>query len=240
MSVKSLRLLLCRMAVIRFCYSENFCCSLRVVVTTRLIVNSNQRSLIEIAICSSNVKRLIVSYRWKQIESFQERFRGRTRSVTSRRKQLLIPSLLALSRRRIQPFRHEGPRPFLQRYLQGGTADITENLLRNSDRQSCFWRCREHTDVKVSAESTSASLLPRLRRLPLVSPFRPLFLLIPRISCTLHIRSVLSSERARARSRTRVFPPVSLPGGSGRRGREQVSRRWANFDKIPVYPAHPD
>lgn len=181
-----------------------------------------------------------MSYRWKQIESFQERFRGRTRSVTSRRKQLLIPSLLALSRRRIQPFRHEGPRPFLQRYLQGGTADITENLLRNSDRQSCFWRCREHTDVKVSAESTSASLLPRLRRLPSSLPFAHCFSssLASRARCTYDL-----SYPQRGRERALALacsPPVSLPGGSGRRGREQVSRRWANFDKIPVYPAHPD
>lgn len=68
--------------------------------------------------------------------------------VTPRRKQSrIISPHSTLSPR--------GPRSFLQRYLQGGTADITGNLLHNSDRQSSSWRCREHTDAKVSAESTS-------------------------------------------------------------------------------------
>lgn len=92
--------------------------------------------------------------------------------------------LPVLSRRRIHPFRR-GPRPFLQRYLQGGTADITGNLLRNSDRQSSFWRCREHTDAKVSTESTSIALLPRSgSSLVFVSLIHPQFSLFLSLSLT--------------------------------------------------------
>lgn len=63
---------------------------------------------------------------------------------------------------------------------------------------------------------------------PATLSFRLLFLFIPRIPCTLHIRSALSSESALSLS-------CSSLGRPGRRRHEQVSRRWANFDKIPVY-----
>jgi hypothetical protein len=135
----------------------------------KFIVNSNQQSLIGIAV-ASNIKKLIASYRWIQIESSRMML-WKSAKVTPRRKQSrIIPPYSTLSPR--------GPRSFLQRYLQSGTADITGNLLRNSDRQSSFWRCREHTDAKVSTESTSIpSSAPDdgFSR----SPFRSLFLLIP-------------------------------------------------------------
>lgn len=124
--------------------------------------------------------------------------------------------LPVLSRRRIHPFRR-GPRPFLQRYLQGGTADITGNLLRNSDRQSSFWRCREHTDAKVSTESTSIALLPRSgSSLVFVSLIHPQFSLFLSLSLT-HIYPLTLS----------LFSSISItprahctPPGLSSRGRE--------------------
>lgn len=154
-------------------------------------------------------ERLIELYRWKQIES-PGMISWKNAKVSPRRKQLRI---MLLTYSTLSP---RGPRPFLQRYLQDHTADITGNLLRNSDRQSSFWRCCEHTNVKVSAESTS---IPSSASLPYyLSPSVSLHPPHPYTRYTYDLSHPQVGENALSHSRDSLGP--------GRRGRKQVSRRW--------------
>ena len=114
------------------------------------------------------------------------------------------PCIIPPLHRCIQPFRHKVVRnDCSSRAIYGGdTADIAENLLRNSDRQSSFWQCLEHQRGSQYGVY-QYFLLPLLR----LSPFAFCFSSSPasRTRCTYDL-----SHPQRVLSRFHVPPSVAL------------------------------